>query len=83
MCWKIEARKNPWFGSGKFSLWICLAAAASTKQHTDCKLYQEALWTWRSGGCPSCAQQRAPSRSPTPALALSLAVEKGERNHLL
>ncbi|CAK7297430.1 DnaJ homolog subfamily A member 1 [Vulpes lagopus] len=34
----------------------------------------------RSGGCPSCAQQRAPSRSPTPASALSLAVENGERN---
>ncbi|KAF3830129.1 hypothetical protein GH733_001554 [Mirounga leonina] len=27
----------------------------------------------RSGSCPSCAQQQAPSRSPTPASALSLA----------
>ena len=37
----------------------------------------------RSGGCPSCAQQRAPSRSPTPASARSPAVENGERNQLL
>ena len=37
----------------------------------------------RSGGCPSCAQQPAPSRSPTRASALSPAVENGEKNHLL
>ncbi|KAF3819731.1 hypothetical protein GH733_015240 [Mirounga leonina] len=34
--------------------------------------------TRRSGGCPSCAQQRAPSCSPTPASALSPAVENEE-----
>ena len=37
----------------------------------------------RSGGCPSCAQQRAPSRYSTPASARSPAVENVERNHLL
>ena len=35
----------------------------------------------KSGGCPSCAQQCAPSRSPRPASACSPAVGNGERNH--